>query len=237
MNEKINPDFKSLKFIFERNKSYILPSIIIAVCIALFFQFVIPQFGILAAAQEEAKQASLKLQALKENLNVLVNTDEKSLDESLKILNLALPLNKDFSGILNTIYYASQKTGVTLGSFSLQIGDLKDSKKSSEFPVISLSIPINANAAGVNSFVETLSKTVPLSETTTIKIKNIASSVKVSFYYKSLDLDKLKGDERITSLTQKGLGVINKISGLENISPFQQVPIATSSSQESTTPF
>src|SRR3989344_3104909 len=116
MNEKINADLKSLKFIFERNRSYILPSIIILVCIALFLRFVIPQFGILFAAQEEAKQASLKLQTLKENLNVLTNTDEKSLDVQLKILNLALPLNKDFSAILNSIYLASQKAGVNLGS-------------------------------------------------------------------------------------------------------------------------
>ena len=83
MNEKINVDLKSLKFIFERNKSYILPSIIIVICIALFLQFVIPQFRILSLAQEEARLASLKLQILKENLNVVTNTDEKSLDSRL----------------------------------------------------------------------------------------------------------------------------------------------------------
>ena len=226
---KINTDLKSLKFIFEGNKPYILPSIIIVVCIALFFQFVIPQFRILFAAQEEAKQASLKLQTLKENLNLLTNTDEKFLDARLKILNLALPLSKDFAGILNSIYLASQKTGVNLGSFSLQIGDLQGAQKNDDFPSISLSIPVNANAVGVSSFVETLSKTVPLSEVTIIKIRDIASSVKLSFYYKSLGLSNLKEDARINPLTQKGLGIINKISGFENISPFQQVPIATSS--------
>lgn len=226
---KINTDLKSLRFIFEGNKPYILPSIIIVVCIALFLQFVIPQFRILFAAQEEAKQASLKLQTLKENLNLLTNTDEKFLDARLKILNLALPLGKDFTGILNSIYLASQKTGVNLGSFSLQIGDLQDAKKNDDFPSISLSIPVNANAVGVSSFVETLSKTVPLSEVTIIKIRDIASSVKLSFYYKSLGLSNLKEDARINPLTQKGLGIINKISGFENISPFQQAPIATSS--------
>ena len=229
MNGKINADLKSLKFIFERNKPYILPSIIIVVCIALFLQFVIPQFRILFAAQEEAKQASLKLQTLKENLNLLTNTDEKFLDAQLKILNLALPLSKDFSGILNSIYYASQKTGVNLGSFSLQIGDLQDVKENDDFPLISLSIPVNANAVGVSSFVEALSKTVPLSEVTIIKIKNIASSVKLSFYYKSLGSSNLKEDARIIPLTQKGLGIINKISGFENASSFQKTPAATSS--------
>lgn len=230
MNEKINADLKSLKFIFDRNKPYILPIIIILVCTILFWQFVAPQFGILFTAQEEAKQASLKLQALKENLNVLVNTDEKSLDVQLKILNSALPLNKDFSGILNSIYYASQRTGVNLGSFSLQIGDILDTKKSDDFPSISLSIPINANAAGVSSFVEIISKTVPLSEVTLIKIRDITSTIRLSFYYKPLGLSSYREDERIIPLTQKGLSLINKLSGFENVSSFQQTPVATSSS-------
>ena len=232
MNEKINVDLKSLKFIFERNKPYILPSIIIVVCIALFLQFVIPQFKILSLAQEEARLASLKLQILKENLNVLTNTDEKSLDSRLKILNLALPLNKDFGGILNSIYYASQKTGVSLGSFSLQIGELADTKKSVDFPSISLTIPISANAPAVNSFVEVLSKTAPISEVTVIKIRNVASSIKLSFYYKPLGFSNLKEDMRINPISQKGLRIINRLSSFENIESFQQVPIATSSSQD-----
>ena len=218
MNEKINADLKSLKFIFERNRSYILPSIIILVCIALFLRFVIPQFGILFAAQEEAKQASLKLQTLKENLNVLTNTDEKSLDVQLKILNLALPLNKDFSAILNSIYLASQKAGVNLGSFSLQIGSLLNPEEKDDFPTISMSIPINANVADVNSFVETIIKTVPLSEVTLIKIGNITSEIKLSFYYKPLGLSGYKEDARIIPLTQKGLSIIQELSSFENAS-------------------
>lgn len=237
MNEKINEDLKSLKFIFERNKSYILPSIIIVVCIILFLQFVIPQFRVLFAAQEEARLASLKLQILKENLNVLANTDERTLDSRLKILNLALPLNKDFSAILNSIYYAAQKTGVNLGNFSFQIGELADTKKSVDFPSISLTIPISANAPAVNSFVEVLSKTVPISEVTVIKIKNIAASIKISFYYKSLGPSDYKKDLRINPISQKGLGIINKLSEFGNVSGFGQIPISTSSSKQSESSF
>ena len=229
MNEKINADLKSLKFIFDRNKPYVLPIVIILAVLILFWQFVIPQFKILFAAKEEIKQAQIRLQALKENLNVLANTDEKSLDVQLKILNLALPLNKDFSSILNSIYYVSQRTGVNLGSFSLQIGDLLDSKEKDDFLTINLSIPINANIAAVNSFVEIMSKTVPLSEVTLIKTGNITSTVKVSFYYKPLGPSNYKENTRIIPLTQKGLAIINRLSSFENVSSFQQESVATSS--------
>ncbi len=229
MTSKINADIKSLKFIFDRNKPYILPAIIILISIILFLQFVIPQFKILLTARSEAKQASLKLQTLKENLNVITNIDEKSLDAQLRILNLALPLSKDFSGILNSIYLASQKTGVNLGSFSLQIGDLSDPKKKDDFPTITLAVPINANAAAVSSFVETISKTVPLSEVILIKIRDINSTIKLSFYYKPLGFTSYKEDAHINPLTQKGLSLINKLSGFENVSPFQKAPAASSS--------
>lgn len=230
MNEKINADMKSLKFIFDRNKHYILPAIIILISIILFWQFVIPQFKILLTAREEARQASLKLQTLKENLNILTNTDEKSLDSQLKILNSALPLNKDFSGILNSIYLASQKSGIDLGSFSLRIGDLSDSKKQDDFPTISLSVPINADAAGVNSFVETINETAPLSEVTLIKIRNLTSTIGLSFYYKPLGLSSYREGARINPLTQKGLSMIQELGGFENAYSFQKTPVATSSS-------
>lgn len=236
MSGKINMDLKSLKLITDRNRPYIPSIIIILVCIILFWQFIIPQFEILSTAQEEVRQAELRLQTLKENLNVLTNTDEKSLDMQLKILNLALPLNKDFSGILNSIYYAAQKTGVNLGSFSLQIGNLLDSEKKDDFPTISLSIPMNANVAAVNSFVEVISKTAPLSEVTLIKIKDINSVIELSFYYKPLGFSNYKEDTRIVPLTQKGLTIINKLSSFENASSFPKVPVATSSSEKNSNP-
>lgn len=219
MNEKINADLKSLRIIFDRNKLYILPVIIIITCAILFWQFVIPQFRALFIAQEEIRQAKQRLQALKENLSILTNTDEKSLDAQLKILNLALPPDKDFSAVLNSIYLTSQKTGVSLGSFSLQIGELLDTKKNSDSSVISLSIPINAGVTAVNSFVEIIGKTFPLSEVALIKIGNITSTIRLSFYYKPLGPYSYEADTRIISLNQKELNIIGTLRDFENVAP------------------
>ncbi len=218
MNEKIDADLKSLKIIFDRNKPYILPIIIILTCIILIWQFVIPQFKTLLTAQEDVRQASLRLQTLKENLNALTNIDEKSLDAQLRVLNLALPQDKDFSAILNSIYHASQKTNVSLGNFSLQIGDILSTDKKDNPSTISLSIPVNASIAALNNFAETISKTVPLSEITLIKIRDRTSVIKLSFYYKPLDLSNFKEDARIIPISQKGLTLINSLSGFENVS-------------------
>lgn len=236
MNGKINADLKSLKFILERNKPYMLPIVIIVVCIFLFLQFIIPQFKDLLIAQNEGREASSRLQKLKENLNVLINTNEDSLDSQLKILNLALPPNKDFTGILNAIYFASQKTGVGLGSFSLQIGDLSKAEKEDKFPTINLSVPLNADVHGVNSFVETINRTLPLSEAILIKIGDRTSIVSLRFYYKLLNVSNFSQDSSVIPLSQKAVLLINELSGFENTfsHPAQlelELPVATSSSQ------
>lgn len=237
MNGKINADIKSIKFIFYRNKPYILPSIIIFICIILFFQFVTPQLMTLINARKQAKDASLKIGILKENLNILVNTNENSLDSQLKILNVALPLSKDFTGILNAIYYTAQKTGVGLGSFSLQIGGSPLDKNNDKFSTISLSVPVNSNILGVNSFVKDISKSVPLSEVTLIKIGERTSAINLSFYYKPLGAIDIKEGVRINPISQKGLLLINKLSDFVNLSSFsEQIPIGTSSG-ENANPF
>lgn len=234
MDEKINTDLKSLKFIFNKNKAYIIPIAIILVSIILFFQFVIPQFGVLLATKKEAREVSLKTETLKANLDVLKNVDEEILDSQLKILNSALPLNKDFIGILNSVYLTSQKTGVNLGNFSFAIGNLAQSENGDNFPVVKLSVPINAGVTAINSFVETVSKTVPLAEVYSIKVGNLSSTVGLSFYYKPLGTSNYRQDVRISSISQKGLTLVDKLSEFENASFTSQssIPVATSSATQ-----
>jgi len=239
MNGKINLDIKSLKFILEKDKPYILPLVIIFTCIVLFFQFIIPQLKTLLTAREQEKQASLNSRTLKENLNILVNTDEDSLDSQLEVLNLALPSSKDFGGILNSIYLTSQRTGVALGAFSIRIGDLSEYQKDSELPKITLSIPINSGIAGVNGFVDAIEKTVPLSEVNLVKIgeKDSISSVNLSFYYKPLGISSNKDYVSVNPVSQKALLLIDKLKNFDNISSLSRdIPVG-SPSAESLNPF
>ncbi len=231
MNGRVNADIKSLKFIFDKNKPFIVPLAIILISIILFIQFVIPQIGSLLKASQEGKEARLKLEILKDNLSVLKNVNQTTLDFQVKILNLALPPAKDFSGILNAIYLASLKTGANLGSFSFKVGDISKSEDGPSFPTIKVSVPINSGVATVNNFVKTISETVPLSEASLIRIGSISSTVDLYFYYKPLGALNYSQDTRISPLTQKGLTLIKNLSEFGNTSSFAQPSVATSSSQ------
>lgn len=218
MDKKINADIKSLKFIFSKNKFYILPVVVILVSIMLFFQFVIPQFNALLEARKEALAAAAKLETLKANLDVLNNINEEVLDSQLKVLKLALPLDKDFIGILSSVYLTSQLTGVSLGSFSFKVGDLAQSEIGNNFPVVKLSLPVNSSITAINNFVETINKTVPLSEVSLIKVGNASSTINLSFYYKPLSVSNYSQDVRISPISQKGLTLVGQLGQFKNIS-------------------
>lgn len=217
MDEKVNLDLKSLKIIYNRNKPYIVPVSIILGCIILFFQFVIPQFGALFKAREDGRQAALRLGVLKENLNILTNSDQSTLDSQLRILSLSLPLGKDFGGVLNSIYFAAGQSGATLGKFSFSVGDLSQGVSEISSPVMEVSVPINSGVETVNRFIEEISKTVPLSEVRSVKIGNTSSVVNLSFYYKPLSVSNYSQDDKIKPISQKGIVLIKELSSYGNI--------------------
>lgn len=240
MNEKINLDLKSLKFIFDKNKVYIYPIVVIFISIILFFQFIIPQFRSLLAVREDALAASLKIKTLKTNLDILTNINEEVLDSQLKTLKTALPLNKDFFGILNSIYGVSQKIGANLGNFSLKIGDMSKSESGDVFSVVKLFVPVNSNTATIGSFVEEIEKALPLAEVNSIKIGQMSSTIGLSFYYKQLNSSNYNQDVPISPVSQKALILINKLSEFINPSLSissdpsleTEVPVATSSADQ-----
>jgi Tfp pilus assembly protein PilO len=218
MGEKINLDLKAIQFIFAKNKSYIFPIIIMLACVILFFQFIIPQFKSLLKVQEDAKESLLKLKILKENMSMLANIDEETLDSQLRILNLALPSDKDFAGVLNSVYSTAQRTGVEVGGFSFKVGDLSRPANSDSLSVVELSMPINAGVAAVSSFVEVISKTFPLSQVSFIKAGSMSSTVSISFYYKPLAISSYNQDARVKPISQKGLDLVNQLSKFEGVS-------------------
>lgn len=238
MNKEVSADLKFLKFIFEKNKLYLFPSLVILLSIVLFFQFVFPQFRTLLSVRNQAQEANLRLNNLKNNLNILSNINEDSLDSQLKTVNLALPVNKDFSGILSAIYYASGETGAILGSFSFQVGDILESGNGGQLENISISLPITADMAKVNEFAQVISNTLPLSDVSLIKIGNQVSTVNLSFYYKPLSAidSAVSGEVSISPLSQNDISLINELSDFKNRPSFSNVLVNANASSSAQPP-
>lgn len=231
MDGKINLDLISLKFVFNRNKPYIFSAVIILISIILFFQFVIPEFNGLIKARKEAKELSARLVTLNKSLNVLTNVNNEELDSQFNTLISALPTNKDVVRILNSINYAASKTGAIFGSFSFRVGDINVSEKGENVPVVKISVPIKADTKIISSFIEILSKTVPLSEINSVKINNASSMVVLSFYYRPMG-DADYNQDTVNPVSQKGISFIDRMAKFDNPSFPQLQETANISSSE-----
>lgn len=215
MNNKTNFDLKSIKFIYQKNKQFILPIVTILISLLLIFQFIFPQLGVLANRQKELALERDKLKILNSNLSILINTNEELLDSQVKILTTALPINKDFLKVLDTIYSVARKTGANLGNFSFKVGDINQDEKGDMFPTIKITVPINSSMNSINSFVESLGKSLPLAEVYSVKINKSSSGVDLSFYYKSLNLSGLDLFSEVKPISQAGLNLVNQMNGFD----------------------
>lgn len=217
MHNKVNIDLTTLKFLYSRYKGFLVPVIVIFSSFALFVVVIIPQIQGLFTIKAKAQEASKKISVIRNNFNLLSNMSDSTLDSQLQILSFALPINKDFVGILNAVSSASYKSGVIVGSFQLQIGDLSQTPiDKSGTSTITLNLNIDGSVKDVSSFVGELGKTLPLSEVYSVEIGSNLSTVSIVFYYKPLPPITHNDSLPITPLSDKSIALINKISGFNS---------------------
>lgn len=239
MNKKFSLDIETLRAVFNNNRQYIIFISIILIAIVLFFKALMPQFSDLSTTLNSRKDALQKLQVLRNNLILLSNINDISLDANLAIAIKALPKDKDFEAVLNSLSSAANKSGVTLGNFEFKVGDLSSlSSTGSQLPSLSMTILVNSGVRGAAAFLRNLSSSLPLCEIKKVDINGNYTTVDVVFYYKSLPSMIVPKDSIIIPLSSKQLDIVNQLSSWDQ--PSMQfinapsasagaLPVATSS--------
>lgn len=213
MNNKIKATVNAFRPLVMQYKAFLVPVVIIIICSALLVKVIYPQFQSIFVLHQEATKAKEKLSVLKNNFSLLSELSDSTLDSQLKIVNAALPTNKDFIGIINAISYASSINGVSVGDFTLQIGDLSQQPTdTTKFSSISLNLSVNGNIDDINNFLSALSATLPLSEVTSINLGTFVSSVTVNFLYKPLPPVNYSDSTPIKPIKSASLKLINELS-------------------------
>jgi hypothetical protein len=162
--------------------------------------------------------------------------------QNLQIVSVALPPNKDFSGVLDGISVAANKSGVFLGDYEFQVGNISTPSISIQsFPSLQITLKINGGVSGVTRFITELYKTVPLSEVSSVKVSNSDSEITALFYYKPFPPLGFNSSLPINTVSPQGLSVINTLSSWNNavkvIVPAVQQSSASSSGGINPNPF
>lgn len=217
MKNEFNLDQNTIKILYTRYKEFLLPIIIILVCVFLFLKLIIPQIQELLLERNQASEAREKIAVLKKNLNILSKIDEGDQNLKLQVAASALPAEKDFAGILNAISTASNKAGVFAGDFTFQVGELSTkSAQTKVLPSLNLTLNIQSGVSGLRRFLSELSKTLPVSEVQDVRVGSNLSTVTINFYYKPLSFKKFNYDTPLKPLSSQNSALLKKISSWQS---------------------
>lgn len=237
MKENTNIDINTIKILYKKYKEHIIYVLVIFITILLFLFAVLPRIKDLGKLNNDRKIELNKVSILKNNLDLLSNLDDSKLDSQLLVVSSALPSEKDFEGVLNAVSLASGRSGVSIGDYEFQVGDLSQrlSVKATGFPFLTLVVNIKGTPSQIVKFVGSLFKSTPISEVTSILQNTNSATISIVFYYKTLPPVQLDDSRQITPLSQKGREIIDTLSawGVGNL-PQPEVPISSTSS---TSPF
>lgn len=188
-NNTVHIDINIIKIIYFRYKDYLLPCIFFIGSWAIFIFFVLPQIQNFLQVQQEVTASEQTLATLTQNYNTLVTLPTSDIQKYVAIANQAVPQVKDFAGILNAISTAAGVSGVTVNDYSFQVGDLT----SGALPAIGnnqtvqISLTIKGDVPATKQFVIALSRTLPLSEVTSINLTaNSSTAIGANFFFSPL---------------------------------------------------
>ncbi|MDO8620798.1 MAG: hypothetical protein Q7R31_00725 [Candidatus Levybacteria bacterium] len=236
MNNKVNIDADTLKFLYTKYKEFLVPVMVMIVSIILLIVFVVPQFLIFLSNIDTMKTENSKLSVLKNNLNIITSANDSILDSQLKITSAALPLTKDYTGILNALATSSRISGASLGTFEFQVGDVSQTQQNqSGFPFLKMTLNVGGDMKTINNFINSLSQTLPLSEITGVIINNDFSTINLSFYYKPVPANAISNNLPINAVSKEGFNLISKLSSFSNSSV--SLPLYNASPSSRTNPF
>lgn len=221
--KNIQFDKTIILFLYNKHKDYIAPIVTIIVSFLLFILFTLPQIESLSTIQQDVKFEKDKLTALKKSSSLLSGLNDSVLNSQLSIATDALPSNNNFSGVLNEISISSGKTGVFLGDFDFQVGDISSTVPEKGFSNLELSLTANGNASSIARFIDELYKSLPLVEITKIQVGSNRAQLNTLFYYKPYAQRNFDPSVGLTALTKTDLDTLEKISSWNKSTAFEEL--------------
>ena len=232
MKENTNIDINTIKILYRKYKEHLTYILVIFIAVVLFLFTVLPRLKDLAKLNNDRKIELNKFSILKNNLDLLSNIDDSLLSSQLLLVSSALPSEKDFEGVLNSISLATAKSGASLSDYEFQVGGLSQSSiETTGFPFLTLTVTIRGTPLQVAKFIGYLSKSAPLSQVTSIMQNSSSATVAINFYYKALAPSQFNDSQAITPISEKGKQIIKTLSswGINNL-PGPETPILSKSS-------
>ncbi|RJQ25406.1 hypothetical protein C4577_05890 [Candidatus Parcubacteria bacterium] len=210
---------ESQKKIYKKYKPYLVSATILLFSFFLLFQVAIPNFSNAGLVRQQMDEEKKKISNLQSTLNIISRgVDDAQLNSDVKMVTKALPDSKSFFPIFMSLFSASSKSSVSLGEFSIKVGNVYTKEKvgDSSPGKLFLSIALKISSTDINNiikFPQELYKSLPLAEVQDISMSESSGTYNVQFYYKPYDLTLLNKQDKINQFSPSQQQILEKIRG------------------------
>ena len=196
MNDDVWIGKKNLRFWYYRYKdspyfSFSIIGITIVVCLILIVQIIIPQLQTWFSIRDEVVATRERISVLRNNLAFMGSLDRTLLNTQLETATAALPPQKDFSAILNAIFESALQSGVSLGDFSFNVGNVSAAAagkpgdaSQKDLSSIEVTLVLSSNLDGAKRFLTKIKEKLPLSEVVKLEGNLQSTTVTIRFFQK-----------------------------------------------------
>lgn len=193
----------TFRILYLQYKVFFLPGIVFLLGVCLLIVLVIPEFQQYKAAQDEIAISREKIALLNQNIALVSRQNTGTLDKDLQIVAKAIPVDKDFTSILNAISDAAVDSNTSLGDYSFQVGVLSQQQQNTKDTNLQLSLVVNGYVKDIRNFLVALKTKLPLSDVSDLRINGSNASMTLIFPYKPLPRVVFRPDQQIQSLTSQ----------------------------------
>lgn len=219
MDLKINLDIESLKTVYQDYKNYLIPLGIIFVCIVLLIMIILPQLTLISDTQQKKEEEVNKLNILNTNLVQLESINDGALSDYVSTVTLALPIQKNFESVLGAISSAANVSGVLVGDYQFQVGDISHPPKAGggKFPSIEISLSLTSDVDSTLRFMDEIYRTVPLAEVKGVSVSGDSTTIDLVFFFKPLPPSGIDPTIQFRKITPKDKNLLNEIFKYNNV--------------------
>lgn len=194
--------------------------LIAVICIYLTFGIIIPELTNWFSIRDEVNTTQAQIAVLQQNISFINSLNKNTLNDQLQAVSDALPPEKNFGLMLQAISIAAQTSGVSVGDYSFQVGNV-GSKAAKGAPVASgpngvssvpLTVVVTGSLDGIIRFVKSLETTLPLSEVTRVNGSGQTVSITLQFYNGAFPAVKYAADTQLSPLSSVKVHQIQQLS-------------------------
>jgi Tfp pilus assembly protein PilO len=217
--EKLFINQTTFRILYFKYKEFIVPIVATLVCFLIVIYVLVPQFQQYLSLVDQSKQLQSQIDILNQNNQLLTRLDGPLLQSRLKLATRALPSEKDFDSIINAISRSASTSNVSVGDYSLQIGDVATNTNSS----LQVNLNLLGNIVYINNFIAQIKKQNPLADVKSLSIASggTQASLTVEFYSQSLPILRITPTDIFHDLSSSELALLKQISSHDSSSQSQ----------------